>query len=73
MAQDSNLVYIVSVRVNEDDAQCATYTFPTIEARNQIVLELLEKDPSVELTTFSITHEYFEKQFGTPLELNYFH
>ena len=63
--EDNNdLIYIVSIRLNKDDTQCATYGTPSLKTRNQIVMEFLEKDPSIELTTFSMGKDSFEKQFG---------
>jgi hypothetical protein len=66
------LIYIISIKLNNDDAQRATYGTPSLATRNQIVMEFLEKNPGIELTTFSLCKNCFEKQFAKPTT-GYYH
>lgn len=72
MLKNNDLVYVISIKVNHDDNQSATYSFQNREARNHVVREFLEKNPQIELTTFTLSKEHFEMQFGHQ-SINYCH
>ena len=72
MSQNNNLVYLISIKLGHDDNQCATYSFQTLEARNHVVREFLDKEPNIELTTFSLSKDHFDTQFGEQA-INYCH